>query len=524
MSAHSFSWGAGAIATGLAEVDRCRQGLLSSLKTLLNEYHGVSRSHEYWDLVAGMWLENFTHLTYIAWREVLSGNIPLSPSIAPVILTLDHERRMATDITWHEHLHWAVAELLEGRNSENWLVAQESAILKVGRKPTISEVILQRSSTAKPKVLLTHANFKCTRHETLQALWHWRDWVRLDNMNYPIDIASEVDWTWRKKHSTDRILPPSDFAALVESLMPMYIPVALLEAFAQYRTSVLGLSLHRPQAVFSANAVHGHLTFKLLTAEWREEGTILLHHQHGGGYGLELGCVVEKYEQRVSDKFYSWGWTKSGENATPLSPAMPRARRKPCHGPIVLCCQGLPNVPYRLMFATMPENVDNMHLQLTGFISAVGEVQRLVIRPFPVDFGWGTVQLMRAIAPNATINSSGNILSQYLSARLVVHDYLGTSWLETLGLDIPTVCFYDPTQVRFQAESKSIIAGLHRAGILHSSGRGAGKFIADLGGKIDQWWRKKEVREARSEFVKNYANFSSDWIKEWEREFLCVTD
>ena len=524
MKPTQFIWNASAVATGLDEIGRSRGLLLAHLKYLLDEFHGVERPIEYYDLVAGIWLEGLSHNIYSAWREVLAGSVSVEISPIPVIKSPAHAQMMTVDIGWHQHLRWAVAQLLQGQSSENWAVTQGSAHIESGRRQGISRKLLRGISTAKPKILLTQPCFKCSRQEWIEALLRWRSWVALDDMQYPISVAGHTDWEWRKRQSADSPLPPRNFAELVMTLMPLYLPITLLEGFKDFRAKVFALSLARPQAVYSANALHAHLTFKVLMAEWRQEGTQLLYHQHGGGYGLEPQLAVEEYEIRVSDRFYSWGWQREGSPVYPLSPAMPAARRKCRSKHILLNCLDLPTVPYRLMFTPMPGTIETMHRNTYEFLVGLPDRRNLIIRPYPVDFGWGAVEAMRSAAPEASFDRRHKQFTLFSTCRLVVHNYLGTSWLETLGLNIPTLCFYDPATYIYREEVQSKIDALQKIGVLHHSGKDAARFVASLGDDIEGWWRKPEVQEARRNFVERYANFSPDWQKQWGSEFEAVLD
>lgn len=519
MESSPFVWDASAVAAGLAEIGRSRRALLAHLKYLLDEFHGVERSIEYYDLVAGDWLEGFSHNIYTAWQEVLAGNVPAEISSIPVITNHIHAITLASKVAWHQHLRWSVAKAWEGQSSTNWAVEQESVSIKSGGRNGMSHKLLRGISTSKPKVILTQTNYKCSQQEWAKALWHWRKWISLDNMQYPIFYTANADWEWRKRRSTETSLPPRNFSELVMALMPLYIPITLLEGFEDYRSAVLALSLPRPQVLYSANALSGNLTFKLLIAEWRQEGTQLLYHQHGGGYGLEAQMAVEDYEISVSDRFYSWGWTREGAPVYPLSPAMPVARRK-CQGKyILLNCLDLPTVPYRLMFTPMPGTIETMHRNTCEFLMGIPDRQNLIIRPYPHDYGWGALDAMRSIAPEATFATRSNIFSLFSACRLAVHSYLGTSWLETIGLNIPTVCFYDPATYIYREEVQPFIVALQKVGILHHSGKDAARFIIGLGNNIEGWWKKYEVQEARRNFVERYANFSKNWKEQWELEF-----
>lgn len=524
MKPTAFIWDAGAVAAGLDEIGRSRSVLLAHLKYLLDEFHGVTRPAEYYDLVAGIWLEGLAHNIYSAWQEVLAGSEPVEVSPVPGFKDPAHAQMMTPEIGWHRHLRWAVAQVLEGQSSRNWAVAQEPAHIESSSRHGLSRRLLRGISTVQPKILLTQPCFKCSRQEWIGALLRWRSWIALDDMQYPISVASHADWEWRKKQSAEVSLPPRDFAELVKALMPLYIPITLLEGFEEYRAAALALPLPRPHAVYSANALHAHLTFKVLMAEWRQEGTQLLYHQHGGGYGLEPQLAFENCEIRVSDRFYSWGWQREGLPVYPLSPAMPAVRRKRHSKHILLNCLDLPKAPYRVMFTPMPGTIETMHRNTCEFLIGLPDRKNLIIRPYPVDYGWGAVDAMRSVAPEASFDSRSPQFSLFLTCRLVVHSYLGTSWLETLGLNIPTLCFYNPAVNIYREETQAIIAALQKVGILHHSGKDAARFIASLGDNIEGWWQKPEVQEARRNFVERYANFSPDWQKQWGAEFEAVLD
>lgn len=514
-----FIWNAGAVTAGLDEIGRSRAALLVHLKYLLDEFNGVSQSVEYYDMVAGDWLEGLAHNIYTARQEVLIGNIPTETSPIPV-----NSRWMTIDPGWHQHLRWAIAQLLQGHACDNWAVAQVSARIENGGRHGVGRKLVRSISTAKPKVLLTMPYFKCSRREWAGALWRWRSWIALDDMQYPITVVSDVDWGWRKKQSAELSLPTHDFAELVKALMPLYVPITLLEGFENFRATTLALTLPRPLAVYSANGLQGNLLFKLLAAEWRQGGTQLLYHQHGGGYGLESKLASEDYEIRVSDRFYSWGWQRDGSPVYPLSPAMPTPRRKCGSAQILLNCLDLPKVPYRLTFTPMPGTIETMHRNTCEFLEQLPDRQRLVIRPYHTDYGWGAVDAMRSVAPEARFDRHSNSFTLFCASRLVVHNYLGTSWLETLGLNIPTLCFYNPAVYIYREEARPFIDAMKKVGILHHSGKDAARFIASLGHDIEGWWNKSEVQGARLNFIERYANFSPDWKQQWEREFEAVLD
>ena len=148
---------------------------------------------------------------------------------------------------------------------------------------------------------------KCSRLEWGATLTKWRKWARHDDLDYPIELTAAVDTEWRLA-GFRQIYQYLAFSDLVCALLPLYVPALYLEALAAYRQKAQSLNLPRPRAVYTATSLHGHSLFKVLAADWQEEGTKLINHQHGGGYGIDRMHAGEEYETRVADRFCTLGW------------------------------------------------------------------------------------------------------------------------------------------------------------------------------------------------------------------------
>lgn len=518
-------WDKHAVELGLDEVVRCRPKALADLKELLDSYHGESRSLAYYDLLASDWLEPFTHMVYAAWREALLGVVPTEPRSIPVAVDLaDQAKQRWQESGMHEHLRWAVAKLMEGASPHDWQFKREHVLIASGGRESLPLRFLRGLAVVKPDIIVTSPYYKCSHGEWAGALWRWRRWLAWDNLQCPIRIPARLDTAWRKGHAV-AALPAIDLNEILRVLLPLYLPVALLEGFSDYRKAVLDCSVPRPKAIYSANALHSHLTFKLLASEWRQHGTQLLYHQHGGCYGIDRFHAIEGFETRVSDRYYTWGWQqKDAPHVKPLSAPPPNAPRR-LRRHILLCCVDYPRVFYRLQFQPMPGTIQIMHRETCEFLAALPDRKKLLIRPYPQDYGWGFVDMMRKAAPDATFDAHrGRSAVRYAESRLVIHNYLATGWLETLALDIPTVCFYDSGTYAFREAAQPYIDALERVGVLHCSGIAAARFVTELGNHPEKWWNQPDVQEVRRNFVEHYANFSPDWKLQWEREFEAVLD
>ena len=142
----------------------------------------------------------------------------------------------------------------------------------------------------------------------------------------------------------------------------------------------------------------------------------------------------------------------------------------------------------------------------------------MTIRPYPYDYGWGMSDMLREAAPAARFDvRRKGALAMFRRSRLAVHNYLGTSWLETLAMDIPTLAFYDRDTYAFRDEAFPLVKELERVGILHASGGGAAAMLKDVRRDVEGWWRNPELQSARVAFCERYARFSPHWKDEVAR-------
>lgn len=520
-SFNEVTWNAEAVSVGLNEIAGCRGQLLVELKRLLDDYHCWDKTTHFYDIIAGDWLEDFAHLTYAAMVE---GPLRVKPDSADDLIPVSSDLIAHSLLRWqrsglHEHLRRTVAAALAGESPASWKFSTNAVNIVSGGRKQIALTASRFIATARPKVLLVAPSFKCGRTEAATTLFRWRRWAALESLEYPIQLSSMVDQKWRTSQACNAA-PAIDLLSVLRVLLPLHLPVALLEGFAIYRDATLAMPVARPKVVYSANALHGNLPFKILTAEWREEGTLLFYHQHGGGYAIDRLHAIEDFETRVSDRYFTWGWRNpKSPRIQPLSPAsLYSPARKRTH--VLLTCVEYPKVVHRLHFQPMPGTIQKMHRDTCAFLASFPACKNLLIRPSPNDYGWGFVEKMRETAPDASFDDrSANIFDRYAQSRLVVHNYLGTGYLETLALNVPTICFFDINIYAFRREAQPLMDALEHVGILHRTGRAAALFAASLCDDPDGWWSSSEVQQARLAFIDQYANFSPNWAQQWEAEF-----
>ena len=462
-------------------------------------------------------------MAYAAWLEPEIKNSEKPTTFINIPLASDYvdfAYLATTGSCIQTHLRWSISILRDGGKPNRSWFSHKSLLISLNQQSNlnIGKALGTAISTNNPKLLVSSSYWKFSAFKKFDVRRKWRNWARFDDLLYPIAFESSIDVDWRL-YTSSNLGRVGSFLELLCTLLPLYLPVVFLEGFLLCRKSVLDLSLYRPKAMFSANALNGNLVFKVLAAEWQKEGTKLLYSQHGGGYGIDKYHIVEEYETRVSDCFYTWGWTRADRVVRPLAPPLPRYSMNKTVNVLLMCCD-YPKSIYRIHFQPMGDNVSKLHQETYEFLRYLKDHNKLLIRGYPVEYGWGAHRTIRITAPDSKFETTQpSPFVRYSQSQLVVHNYLGTSYLETLALNIPTVCFYDPNMYSFRSEAQPFINALINASILHYTGREAALFATSIQDDPYCWWSKSDVQYARSNFIHRFANFSENCSQHWEEEF-----
>ena len=92
-----------------------------NVRNLINDYCNDSFSSKEIDLICGYWIEVFTGNIYIAWQEILNGYVPNNKaSEVPLIISLSGGIDNNNNFNWHEHLRWAVFNIISGHTLDNF--------------------------------------------------------------------------------------------------------------------------------------------------------------------------------------------------------------------------------------------------------------------------------------------------------------------------------------------------------------------------------------------------------------------
>jgi putative transferase (TIGR04331 family) len=283
----------------------------------------------------------------------------------------------------------------------------------------------------------------------------------------------------------------------------------------------------QPRAIVSGIGWYFDEPFKQWAAEQAEGGTLLTGMQHGGNYGAFRDMLWHEHEIRITDRFYSWGWTANDDPKVKPLPATKLAGRRTVTtnpaGDILYVTSTFQRFPLLLAASDFHawSYIDRQLRFLRAMTPRFGRTLR--VRPHREDLGWDYVKRWRGEFPDLAVEDWSTPFLQSLDrCRIYVADHLETTYIEALAVNKPTVLLYDPTQYRIREEAKPYYDGLASAGILHMDPESAAATLERVFDHAESWWNEPERQKARALFCERFAWTAPDAAAQWAREFRAL--
>lgn len=516
----------------IAYVQSLSDQLLVEVADALNAFHGTRRSVRYWHIVLGHWLQRYSAMLYTRYcaleRALKSHEVEgtvLFDSSNYSLATLDTRGLIAAsgDDIWNNVLSERILTFLEFKLQESERVA-------------MPEVTEPHPRTEAPRVNWRR-RFARMAFKALQYCSRQRDAV-IVNSYLPLKreallhlaLGQCPQW-WR---SPELVRVPHDsnlrrkvrinveghagFERFVRMQLGDAIPTCYLEGYEQLLGQVRRLPWPRtPRFIFTSNNFDGDEIFKVWAAERVEQGVPYFVGQHGNNYGTLLGNP--KWPELVtSDRFFTWGWTDGSSNKVPtfmFKTAGTRQKYRPTDGGLLLVenCVPLRTVAYDNYFGH-EEYQEEQFRFVQGLPSEIQQSLTVRLHLYEMSRLWSDEQRWQDRMPSIYVEKSVAQISELIAqSRLVVYAYDSTGVLETLALNIPTMCFWRGGLDHLLPSAKPYYELLRAAGILCDSPEQAADRVAQRWSHIEDWWWSKEVQDARSAFCERYARVDMSPIR-----------
>ena len=500
--------------------------LLASLAGQLNELHSVDHSLRYWRILIGPWLGWFTQVLLDRWESIhlaiASFEISETLCIAP-----QNSRLIPNDVeafdalfmadVWNHHMYMQILKQFTavkvvpqvGRSMTDLPNSIRSTLVGTRLKRALldwyckavsvvrndSDAFFLNTYLPNRTELIFHSRFGQP-----PILWRTVPSVTVANN------AARRKWVVAGESL-------SEFEACARALIPAQIPAVYLEGYQQLVQQASGLPWpKKPKLIFTSNSWFSDDTFKAWAAAKVERGTPLVIGQHGGGYGMNLFEFTEEHQITICDRFLTWGWTEPGQvKLKPIGALKLWGHRKVSardRTTTLLVAWTSPQHSCPIASCPMASQwLDYFNNQCT-FVSNLTETvrQTLKVRLAPSDCGWDEVARWQDRFPTLQLDDGRSQFATLIrKSRLLIGTANGTTYLESIILNVPTVIFWNPQHSELRASAVPYFEDLKRVGIFHESPESAAQHVNTIWDNVNAWWETPELQAVLQRFTTRYC-------------------
>jgi putative transferase (TIGR04331 family) len=518
--------------------------LLNDLTDYLNSIHSTTHAKRYWEIGLGLWLSSFLDATFERWGSIANADfgseeyatrqfLVNAAEICPPVSTqfVSYSQNSA----WNHFVFSNICETHPRITTEldpgvaNWSYPNlgkpngqtKSAVLKklvrqftqkIGRmnKYVIASTYLPRRSEFRLAIGLF----------SMPVFWQE---TKVTDELFNLDLRNSVTFPGS---------PGSQFEEVVRKIIRQQIPKSFVE---NYRSTVHALNKsdlpRSPRAIFTSNLHASSDSFTIWAAEKHNGGSAFVIGQHGGLYGQgNPPTRIELHEIGVADKYLTWGWTNGNEHVV-AGPALINVGKqsnlnRANRDRILLvtdCTFRYSRRPWSTG-ALYSQYLDN----LFRFVDLLSKSERdaLIVRLHHDHDKDDKSHLdqWRDRFPNIEIDPGKRHLDLVRAeSRIDICTTIGTSEIESMSNDRPTLIYLDPATHPFRQSVQHVFTVCAEAGILHYSPESLARQISEVWEDIDSWWNRNDVKFARDLYCSNFAQDLSSPIQFLRNEIKTAT-
>jgi len=337
------------------------------------------------------------------------------------------------------------------------------------------------------------------------------------NVNFDLKICKE------KRNQTIFENPEDikdDFYDFLNQNILQEIPLIYFENINKIINFLNKQKIPKTKVYYTANAHYSNDFFKFYIAMNKKNIKTVIS-QHGGVNGTHL-LSLEEIDHKLADYIFTFGW-KERVNEIPMysfniSTLIKKFKYKPKKNNLLFISTAAPRRIFRFYSCYSGDEFENLIFQTIDFFNFLDEKINIIYRKYPVHLGWFTEEIIQNnINKKIKFDRNKKIIESYKNAEIVVSNYLGSTYLETLSLNIPTIIFCDEKITKFRKSAQDIYEKLKKVNILHNDGKSAAQFLNYLynnKNNLYEWWNSYSTQKVRLEFVNRYSNVTDSWYEE----------
>ena len=553
------------------EADLCwhlYQKFSKALAAILNNIHGERNSLRYWKTLLHSYLYQ-TVATVVDHYYVLEHLVALAPQAVVPVLDVDvfasqHIARGGSSRQFHFAVYsllaqyfpsWQLEQLSHTEYQKNLMrigdgkkSLPQDAANKPGLSSAVSLIFESIKKAARPlrdlwfgRVELSH--FKFFRSAVLllgdQYLTASSRNQLLRQLQVPkvYCFASPPKMTsWQEVSPISRAkIQFMDLDTVLEQALAKVIkytlPTVYLENYRSLRQQTKKAVPHRPLVIVNSMNCPGGISQDFFIAEAVErQRSKHLMVCHGGCYGVMAMSVQEQVWAEIADTYALWSDPKQyGEPCRTIKlPALRFLKwrdlsyRPPAARDDKILVLTTGHYPSRYTYNSIyPYTIDSSYYDWqVAFMEALGHHLRdeILVRDYHSASRIADNVFTRYVREqNILCDTKQSFANAILSSKLAVHTLPQTTYLESLILDHPTLCFWNPEANLLRDDLLPYYEAMVEAGVFHYSPESAAAKIRVIAENPRQWWQSSAVTSAVNEFRRHvcYSVASDQALPAW---------
>lgn len=243
----------------------------------------------------------------------------------------------------------------------------------------------------------------------------------------------------------------------------------------------------------------------------------------------EHNCIFHPYvgnltdiQAELVDKYLTLGWENEDPKFVKLASLFPftnKIKKKKFD----IMYVSYPVRYRRTFYSTSYGQSDNGAIKHLKFVSAFFKnlspevVNKIYYREYPKDYDYQTLSYDKEFILKDELKNIKKLPSykyqgetakeQMASSSIVVIDSLSTAYLESLKMNIPTICFLDLESIYLSKKHSNFFDELIEAKIVHTTPQSAADHIKDVHEDPLVWWISNKTQDLKNRWLnKNFGN------------------
>ena len=519
-------------------IEKINKKILKLLTKKLNLIHSVNFSNLYWNRLIGYWTLSFVTSLFDRF-QMLSKAAKINNNLSMDTFKSFNERDLALNDS---------VDFFEEITSDNYNLLIYSSIAKYFNKIKINycidkdfniKIINKEKNFKKNVQNLLHKIFPSTLKSIIssrsQIPYKYIIQLALKKnififpVNFPsIDKIFNYDNKIRSCCEIENRFSENQFEKILFNLIPKFLPKVFLEGYKYCNQFVNDFEKYinipnNPKYIISCNSQFRDDIYKFWMASKTEEGSKLIHYQHGSGCVGKINQQY-KYDQNISDYYLRPSSIENNNNkfvnVGRYNFRLVKRKKFLKDIRILIGLMEISKYAYFLHSDHISSQFEYYFNDQINFYSFLNDdvKDNTYVRLYPKKNFWNVKRIYKTKFPKIRFDPMKNFDESLKKTSLFVGTYNATTYNETILANIPTIFFWDKRFVELKNKDIKNFKLLEKVGIFHDTPKKAANHVNKVIHQLDNWWNNEEVQNAVNIFCQDYsANPQKIFIKRFSK-------